>query len=52
MAPGVAIAFGLFRKVVLDRPYGSSGQTVFEHMASEFRRIERMPHGAAQEPSR
>jgi hypothetical protein len=49
VAPGVAIPFGLFRKVVLDRPYGSSGQTVFEHVASEFRRIERMPHGAAQE---
>jgi hypothetical protein len=49
VAPGVAIPFGLFRKVVLDRPYGSSGQTVFEHLAGEFRRIERMPHGAAQE---
>ena len=49
VAPGVAIPFGLFRKVVLDRPYGNSGQTVFETMASEFRRIEAMPHGAAQD---
>jgi hypothetical protein len=49
VAPGVAIPFGLFRKVVLDRPYRNSGQTMFEHVASEFRRIEAMPHGAAQE---
>jgi hypothetical protein len=49
VAPGVAIPFGLFRKVVLDRPYRNSDQTVFEHVASEFRRIEAMPHGAAQE---
>jgi hypothetical protein len=49
VAPGVAIPFGLFRKVVLDRPYRNSGQTMFEHVASEFRRIESMPHGAAQE---
>ena len=49
VAPGVAIPFGLFRKVVLDRPYGASGMTVFETIASEFRRIEAMPHGAAQE---
>jgi len=49
VAPGIAIPFGLFRKVVLDRPYGNSSKTVFETMASEFRRIEAMPHGAAQE---
>jgi hypothetical protein len=49
VAPGVAIPFGLFREVVLDRPFGSSGKTVFETMASEFRRIESMPHGPAQE---
>ena len=49
VAPGVAIPFGLFRKAVLDRPYGEGGRTVFEHLVSEFRRIERMPHGAAQE---
>jgi len=49
VAPGVAIPFGLFREVVLDRPFGSSGKTVFETMASEFRRIEAMPHGPAQD---
>jgi hypothetical protein len=49
VAPGVAIPFGMFRKVVLDRPYGNSGRTMFETMASEFRRIEAMPHGAAQD---
>jgi phosphoenolpyruvate synthase/pyruvate phosphate dikinase len=49
VAPGVAIPFGLFRKVVLDRPWNAGGRTVFEHMASEFRRIEAMPHGPAQD---
>ena len=49
VAPGLAIPFGLFREVVLDRPYGNSGRTVFEAMASEFRRIEGMPQGAAQD---
>ena len=49
VAPGIAIPFGLFRKVVLDRPYGPGGKTVFETMASEFRRIEAMPQGAARD---
>jgi hypothetical protein len=49
VAPGVAIPFGLFREVVLDQPFGNSGKTVFETMASEFRRIEAMPHGSAQD---
>ncbi len=43
VAPGVAIPFGLFREVVLDRPYKASGKTVFEWMVSEFRRIEALP---------
>jgi len=49
VAPGIAIPFGMFRKVVLDKPYGKSGKTVFEYMASEFRRIEAMPAGPARE---
>jgi len=46
VAPGVAIPFGLFRKVVLDRPYGNTGKSVFEFMTSEYRRIEAMPQSA------
>lgn len=49
VAPGIAIPFGLFRKVVLDQPFGTDGRTVFETMAAEFRRIEAMPQGAARE---
>jgi len=47
VAPGVAIPFGLFREVVLDRPYKATGRSVFDWMVSEFRRIEALP-GAAQ----
>ncbi len=31
---GVAIPFGLFREAVLDRPYGSTGQSTYEWMVS------------------
>ena len=47
--PGVAIPFGLYREAVLDRPHPRSGKTVFEWMASEFRRIEAMPQGSPAE---
>jgi phosphohistidine swiveling domain-containing protein len=46
VAPGVAIPFGLFRAVVLDRPYKASGRSVFDRMSAEFRRIEQMPDAA------
>jgi len=49
VAPGLAIPFGMFREVVLDRPYGPGGQTLFDTMASEFRRIEALPPGTAQQ---
>jgi hypothetical protein len=45
VAPGVAIPFGLFREVVLDRPYKDGKRTVFEWMVDEFRRIEALPGG-------
>jgi hypothetical protein len=48
VAPGVAIPFGLFREVVLDRPYRDTGMTVFEAMTRGFRRIEGMPEGATK----
>jgi hypothetical protein len=47
--PGVAIPFGLYREAVLDRPHARSGKTVFEWMSGEFRRIEAMPPGSAEE---
>ena len=46
VAPGVAIPFGMFREVVLDRPYRAGGPTVFEWMVAEFRRIEALPAAA------
>jgi Pyruvate phosphate dikinase, AMP/ATP-binding domain/PEP-utilising enzyme, mobile domain len=49
VAPGVALPFGMFRKVVFDRPFGNTGKSLYEYMASEFRRIEAMPPGAAQD---
>jgi hypothetical protein len=47
VAPGVAIPFGMFREVVLDRPYKGGPRSVFQWMVDEFRRIEALP--AAQQ---
>ncbi len=46
VAPGVAIPFGMFRAVVLDRPYKDTGKTAFDWMVSEYRRIEQLPAAA------
>ena len=46
VAPGIAIPFGMFREVVLDRPYGSSGRSIFDWMVGEYRRIEALPSTA------
>ena len=43
VAPGVGIPFGLFREVVLDRPYGGTGKTGYQWMVERFRQIEAMP---------
>jgi len=48
VAPGLAIPFGVFREVVLDRPYRNSKQTVFEWMVTNYRRIEKLPAGSAK----
>jgi hypothetical protein len=42
-ARGVAVPFGLFREVVLDRPYGNTGRTAYEWMAARFREIGALP---------
>jgi len=48
VAPGLAIPFGIFREAVLDKPYGGSGQTVFEWMVQQYRRMQAMPEGSAE----
>ena len=48
VAPGVAIPFGLYRAAVLDRPYRSSGQTVYAWMVASFRKLEAMPAGSKE----
>jgi hypothetical protein len=46
---GVAIPFGLFRAVVLDRPYAQTGKSVYEWMAERFRTIEALPKDSPEE---
>ena len=48
VAPGVGIPFGLYRATVLDRPYKSTGKTVFQWMVESFRRLEAMPAGSKE----
>ena len=48
VAPGVGIPFGLYRATVLDRPYKTSGRTVYEWMAASFRELEAMQAGSAE----
>jgi len=47
--PGVAIPFGLYREVVLDKPHAPSGKTVFEWMRGEFRELEALAPGSPEE---
>lgn len=47
--PGVAIPFGLYREVVLDKPHHRSGLTVFEWMSAEFRKLDALEPGSAEE---
>jgi hypothetical protein len=46
VALGVGIPFGLFREVVLDRPYGDTGKTAYQWMVERFREIEALPSGS------
>jgi hypothetical protein len=48
VSPGVAIPFGVFREVVLDKPYRDSGKTVFEWMVQNYRHIEGLPAGSTE----
>ncbi|MDX2456079.1 MAG: PEP/pyruvate-binding domain-containing protein, partial [Gammaproteobacteria bacterium] len=48
VAEGVAIPFGVFKASVLDKPYKSSGKTVFEWMVGEYDHIHQMPADSAE----
>jgi len=48
VAPGVAIPFGLFKKMVLDQPYKNSEKTVYEWMVSGYRRLDALAEGSQQ----
>ncbi len=48
VAPGVAIPFGQFRATVLEKPYKTSGKTVYEWMVSEYQRLHALPEGSTQ----
>ena len=45
---GVGIPFGLYREVVLDKPYKGSGKTVYQWMVESFRKLEALPAGSAE----
>jgi hypothetical protein len=49
VSPGIAIPFGMFREAVLDRPYGESGQTVFDWMVAQYRQMQSLPPGSPQQ---
>ncbi len=48
VARGMAIPFGVFKQVVLDRPH-ASGATVFEWMQSSYAELAKMPTGEGRE---
>ncbi len=48
VAKGVAIPFGIFREVVLDKPYKNTKQTVFEWMVDRYADIHALPDDSEQ----
>ena len=48
VAKGVAIPFGIFREVVLDKPYKNTQQTVFEWMVDRYAYIHSLPDDSDQ----
>ena len=45
---GVGIPFGLYREVVLDKPYKGSNKTVYQWMVDSFRKLDALPAGSAE----
>jgi phosphohistidine swiveling domain-containing protein len=50
VAGGLAIPFGVFR-ALLERPYRDTGQSAFQWMVGEYRRLEQMPAGSSERQS-
>jgi hypothetical protein len=48
VSKGVAIPFGVFREVVLDKPYKGGNQTVFDWMVEQYAKIHALPEGSEQ----
>ena len=48
VSDGVAIPFGIFREVVLDKPYRDTGLTVFQWMVRQYRHIRSLPAGSRE----
>jgi hypothetical protein len=48
VSKGVAIPFGVFREVVLDKPYKGSKQTVFDWMVDQYAKIHALKEGSEQ----
>ena len=48
VVPGVAIPFGLYRQVVLERPYKATGQSFYDWMVQGFRALEALPEGSPE----
>jgi phosphoenolpyruvate synthase/pyruvate phosphate dikinase len=49
VAKGIAIPFGEFREVVLDKPYKGGKQTVFEWMVDQYAKIHALPKNSEQQ---
>ncbi len=48
VSKGIAIPFGVFREIVLDKPYKGSKQTVFEWMVEQYATIQSLPENSEQ----
>jgi len=48
VSKGIAIPFGAFREIVLDKPYKGSKQTVFEWMVEQYAKIHALPENSEQ----
>ncbi|RKZ91237.1 MAG: phosphoenolpyruvate synthase, partial [Gammaproteobacteria bacterium] len=49
VSKGIAIPFGEFREVVLDKPYKGGKQTVFEWMVDQYAKIHALPKNSEQQ---
>jgi hypothetical protein len=45
---GVGIPFGLYRQVVMDRPYKNTGKSFFDWTVEQFRALEKLPLGSLE----